>query len=153
MVFGRASPLSNHHLCNFSISRSFTCVEHFLAWQRASISDVKQLATSVLGMKDSVEHKRVLTSLREFNQEKWDELVGNVLKTAPRSKSKQSHYLRKFLCDTQPKSLGEASIVPKWGVGMMLADKEVLNIEKWNKEGNLLRKRNFHLHEPAQRPS
>lgn len=139
VFFGRASPLSNHHICEFTIAgRKFTCVEHFLAWQRANVAEDHTLAESVLTMEDPAEHKRVLNSLKEINPERWSETVESVLNKALKAKFQQNPHLRKFLCDTHPKRLGEASTNPKWGVGMSLTHAEVLDVKKWNSEGNLL---------------
>lgn len=48
--------------------------------------------------------------------------------------------LRKFLCDTYPKRLGEASLNLKWGIGMSLTNDDVLDTTKWKEEGNRLGK-------------
>lgn len=141
VFFGRASPLSNHHICNFHIpGRPFTCVEHFLAWQRANIAKEKSLADEVLTMKDPAEHKRTLNSLKDKNPQDWEESVKNVLLTALRAKFKQNANLKKFLCDTYPRKIGEASINPKWGIGMSLTNDDVLDMTKWNVNGNRLGK-------------
>lgn len=134
VFFGRASPLSNHHVCSFQIAgKSFTCVEHFLAWKKANLASDTSLAPA-----DPSEHKKVLNSLKQDNTEKWAELVEDVLKTALRAKFKQNQELRQFLCDTNPKRLGEASVNQKWGIRMPLSNPNVLHVDKWNKEGNLL---------------
>lgn len=141
VFFGRASPLSNHHISEFRIADNvFTCVEHFLAWQKAKLSEDESLAPSTLNMKDPSEHKRVLNSLKDNNTEQWEASVENILKTALCAKFKQNNTLRKFLCDTHPKRLGEASVNQKWGIGMSLTNAEVLEVNKWKKEGNLLGK-------------
>lgn len=141
VFFGRSSPLSNHHICSIVIAeRTFTCVEHFLAWQRANIADDHDLADEVLKMKDPSEHKQVLNSLREKNTDSWEETVENVLLTVLRAKFKQNEHLKKFLCDTFPRKIGEASINPQWGIGMPLNHEDVLDISKWNENGNRLGK-------------
>lgn len=139
--FGRSSPLSNHHICEFTIAgRKFTCVEHFLAWQRANTAEQRALADSVLIMKDPTEHKKVLNSLRESNAEKWEETVENVLLVALRAKFTQNLTLGTFLCETYPRRIGEASINQTWGIGLTLKDENVLNQDKWCQEGNRLGK-------------
>lgn len=139
--FGRASPLSNHHVCRFIIAkRSFTCVEHFLAWQRANTAEDKALADQVLEMKDPSEHKKVLNSLHDKAAEKWEDTVENVLLVALRAKFKQNEKLKKFLCETHPRRIGEASTNAIWGVGLALNNEEILNTEQWHAEGNRLGK-------------
>lgn len=141
VFFGRASPLSNHHICSLKIGgKNFTCVEHYLAWQKAKLTEDKSLAPSVLKMKDPSEHKKVLNSLKEDHPDEWAESVENILKTALRAKFSQSQVLREFLCDTHPKRIGEASINQKWGIGMPLTSPDVLDVDKWKEEGNLLGK-------------
>lgn len=141
VFFGRSSPLSNHHICNINIAkRTFTCVEHFLAWQRANIAEDKVLANSVLDMKDPSEHKKVLNSLHDKATEQWEETVENVLLVALRAKFKQNEHLKKFLCETHPRKIGEASYNTTWGIGMALNNENVLKTDKWNTEGNRLGK-------------
>lgn len=141
VFFGRSSPLSNHHLCQFTIAgKTLTCVEHYLAWQRAINADDGALAESVLTMEDPSEHKRVLNSMRASNPEKWEEPVENILKVALNAKFFQNPALRTFLSETHPRKIGEASLDTKWGVGLFLKHPDVLNTEKWNQEGNRLGK-------------
>lgn len=141
VFFGRASPLSNHHICSFTIAgRTFTCVEHFLAWQRANIAEDKALAEEVLQMKDPSEHKKTLNELRDKKADEWEDTVESVLLAALRAKFKQNNTLSKFLCDTHPRKIGEASINVKWGIGMSLTNDEVLDFTKWKAEGNRLGK-------------
>lgn len=97
-------------------------MEHFLAWQRANTAEDKDLATEVLGMKDPFEHKKVLNSLRDVNPDQWEESVENVLLVVLRAKFKQNETLKKFLCDTFPRKIGEASINIVWGIGMTLSN-------------------------------
>lgn len=141
VFFGRSSPLSNHHMCNIKIAgRAFNCVEQFLAWQRANTAKDKELADEVLQMKDPSEHKKVLNSLKEKNNDDWEDTVDNVLLTVLRAKFKQNETLKKFLCDTYPRKIGEASLNPQWGIGMSLTDENVLDTTKWHKDGNRLGK-------------
>lgn len=141
VFFGRSSPLSNHHICQINIAgKSFTCIEHFLAWQRANTAEDKALADLGLSMKDPSEHKKTLNYLRDKNPERWEETVENVLLVALRAKFKQNEDLKKFLCDTYPRKIGEASTNMVWGIGLPLNNEDVLNTEKWNEEGNRLRK-------------
>lgn len=141
VFFGRSSPLSNHHLCKIDIAgRSFTCVEHFLAWQRANVAKDPTLADEVLNMKDPSEHKKTLNALKGKNPEDWEETVENVLLTALRAKFKQNRKLREFLCDSYPRKIGEASLNVKWGIGMSLTNADVLDTTKWNENGNRLGK-------------
>lgn len=135
--FGRSSPLSNHHLCQFVIAgRTFNCVEQFLAWQRANVAEKRQLADQVLHMKDPSEHKRTLNALRDTHKDKWEETVDNVLRVALKAKFSQNPELKKFLCHTHPKKIGEASLDTKWGIGLSLKHPDVLDTDKWNQEGN-----------------
>lgn len=139
--FGRSSPLSNHHLRKFNIAgRTFTCVEHFLAWQRANTAKDKPLADEVLTMEDPSEHKKILNSLKDKNPEDWEETVESVLLTALRAKFKQNNGLKKFLCDTFPRKIGEASLNTTWGIGISLTNSDVLDTTKWNEHGNRLGK-------------
>lgn len=91
-------------------------------------------------MKDPSEHKKVLNSLREKNPDQWEETVESVLLAALRAKFKQNTTLKKFLCDTFPRKIGEASVNPIWGIGLQLTHEDVLDTTKWNENGNRLGK-------------
>lgn len=139
--FGRDSPLSNHHLCSFEIEGTpFTTVEQYLAWRKAKLAQKSGLAAQILNTSDPAEHKRTLNALKGENEEKWDEIRGEVIKTAIRAKFGQNPFLQDFLCRNFPRKLGEASPNPIWGIGMTLRDQQVLDQSKWNEEGNLLGK-------------
>lgn len=91
-------------------------------------------------MKDPSEHKRTLNSLKDKNPDQWEENVESVLLAALRGKFKQNNNLKKFLCDTFPRKIGEASVNPIWGIGLQLNNEDVLDTTKWNENGNRLGK-------------
>lgn len=57
---------------------------------------------------------------------------------ALRAKFFQNRDLARFLMDTYPRLIGEASKNEVWGIGLSLDNKDVLDSSKWRKEGNLL---------------
>lgn len=80
----------------------------------------------------------ILNSLKRDHSQEWDKRVEKILLLGLREKFKQNPKLLKYLGDTKPLTLGEASKDPKWGIGFSLEEKEVLDTSKWIPTGNLL---------------
>lgn len=139
VFFSRNSLLSNHHPSRFSIDgKVFHSMEHYLALQRAILSENKSLIKKARAARDPRQAKYILNALHEDHKEEWDGMVEEITLEGLREKFSQNSTLKEYLCKTQPLILGEASKNPIWGIGMDLNDKEVLNQEKWLAGGNLL---------------
>lgn len=139
VFFTKNSPLSNHHPSPFSINgMSFSCVEQYLALAKASLAKNESLAKRAMDAQEPATHKSILNLLRNDVQEKWAEQAPSVILPALRAKFQQNEHLAKFLRETYPLPLGEASNDPIWGIGMPLEHIDVLNTEKWEPHGNLL---------------
>lgn len=137
--FGRFSPLSNHHPSPFVINgKHFTCMEQFLAWSRASLAEDQDLISKALSKADPVIYKGILNDLRNNKPEEWKEQIDNTALLGLRAKFQQNPSLAHFLCSTHPKVVGEASLNKTWGTGFTLTHHDVLQHQKWPKQGNLL---------------
>lgn len=141
VFFGRASPFSNHHHSPFTIEDiSFQCMEQYLAWRRAKLADRQDLVDKSLQKADPLVYKSILNSLHSANIEEWHKDLPDTALVGLRAKFGQNPPLGLFLCNTHPKMLGEASQNKRWGVGFTLIQSEVLDMQKWLPEGNLLGK-------------
>lgn len=137
--FGRFSPLSNHHPSPFQVDgRSFTCMEQFLAWSRASLSEDQGLISKALSKADPIVYKGILNDLHNCKPEEWRENLGKTALSGLTAKFQHNPHLAHFLCSTHPKTIGEASLNKTWGIGLTLAHPDVLQYKKWPKNGNLL---------------
>lgn len=138
--FSRHSFLSNHFVSDMQVDgRTFSCMEHYLAFQRAVLSDKKPIIKRARKAKDPLQAKHILHSLRDDHPEQWNNMLSEITVEGLREKFKNNQ-LRNYLCSTGDLRLGEASKNPTWGIGMDLSDDDVLDHTKWNKDGNLLGK-------------
>lgn len=137
--FGRYTPLSNHHRSPFQVNGVlYNTVEQYLAVARASLSGKKDLKEQALTQPDPVDSKKILNTLRDDHIEVWEEQRATVLMEALRHKFRQNNYLAKYLQETHPLLLGEASRDTVWGTGMSLSEDNTTDHTKWNAQGNLL---------------
>lgn len=137
--FCRDSPFSNHFACDFdSGGLSFNCMEQFLACHKAKTSNNRALATKIMRSANPTEHKRALNSMKEAVPEEWSAKLEEILIRGLRAKFGQNEILKKILMATYPRKLGEASPDLIWGTGFALNDEKVLDVDSWNKDGNLL---------------
>lgn len=137
--FSKYTILSNHHPSVFYVNDcKFHSMEQFLAYRRAQISSQPSLVQKASHATDPVQAKYILSALREDNSQRWDETVESVVMEGLEAKFRQNNHMRNFLCSTHNLTLGEASTNPRWGVGMAIDDKDLLDVSKWNESGNLL---------------
>lgn len=137
--FTRHSVLSNHHPSPFTFKGvRYANVEHYLAHQRAILSEDIQLTQNALEASDPLVAKSILNHLKKDHVKEWKDKVESILVQGLRQKFKQNDNLMNYLKDTQQLKLGEASRDPIWGIGMSLDDPEVLDSTKWTSTGNLL---------------
>lgn len=137
--FTKHSPFSNHFHSPFYLEGiQFVCIEQYLAVQRAHLADDKDLARQAMGTSDPADHKVILNKLRPVHPEKWRERASSIIRDAVRAKFTQNHNLTKFLLDSYPLRIGEASKDSFWGIGLHLESPDLLDTSKWAPEGNLL---------------
>lgn len=141
VFFTNHSPFSNHFSSDFTIEEiHFSCIEQYLAVQKAHMADDKTLAKEAMDSSDPADHKVVLNKLRTVVAEKWTEKAPSFIKAAAKAKFSQNHHLTKFLLDSHPLRIGEASRDTFWGIGLSLENPDVLDTTKWAPGGNLLGK-------------
>lgn len=116
----------------------FTCIEQYLAVQKAHLADNKNLAREAMGSSDPADHKVVLNKLKTEVADKWAERAPDIIKSAVKAKFTQNQNLTKFLLDSHPLRIGEASKDTRWGIRLSLEHPEVLDTTKWAAGGNLL---------------
>lgn len=139
VFFTRHTAFSNHHPSPFTFKgKRYANMEHYLAHQRAILSQDKELMARAMEATDPLEAKAILSYLKQDHADQWNDRVENILPAGLRQKFNQNEALCKILVDTQNLTLGEASKDPRWGIGMSLEDATVLDTTKWLTTGNLL---------------
>lgn len=139
--YSRHSFFSNHFLSDMEIDgRVFSCMEHFLAFQKAVLSEKQPIIKRARQARDPLQAKHILNLLKDDHAEEWSGMIEEITLEGLREKFKQNDKLQTYLLNTGTLFIGEASVNPRWGIGMNLADKEVLDHTKWNNNGNLLGK-------------
>lgn len=139
VFFSKSCILSNHFPSPFRLKdRVFSNMEHYLAFERARLSEQKHLIEKAIQAEDPLEAKSLLNFLRTDHPQEWQERRADIAITGLREKFRQNKHLADFLLSTKNQTLGEASKNPNWGVGMTLDDQHVLDSSKWIESGNLL---------------
>ena len=90
---------------------------------------------------DPVRQKAIGRNVKDVNMKLWKENVRKILYPGLLEKFKQHEGARAALLNTGSRKIGEATTERYWGIGMKLADKDVLNTSKWSDEnivGNML---------------
>lgn len=117
---------------------TFHSMEHYLAVQKASLSGKPAMISKALKVKNPVQAKHLLNTLKSDHVKEWDEQVATIALQGLRAKFNQNKSLGDKLCATGPLVLGEASTNPWWGIGLDLNDPDGLDKTKWSDNGNLL---------------
>lgn len=137
--FTKYAFFSNHHPSIFVIKgQRFQTMEQFLAVRPSTLSGQQALIDRAKKATDPVQAKYILSALRQDHIQEWDQCIESVVMEGLEAKFRQNPPLKKFLLSTNNLMLGEASTIPRWGVGMGLDDKNLLDVSKWNPTGNLL---------------
>lgn len=139
VFFSKHCELSNHFPSEFTIEQNtFSNMEHYLAFQRAIITDDPALVDRALQCSDPMDAKAMLNSLRNNRLHDWELIRDNIALDGLKAKFMQNKNLHKYLADTADLRLGEASQNGVWGIGLTLDDPCVLDTGKWLASGNLL---------------
>lgn len=137
--FSKDSELSNHYRSNFTIEdHLFHSMEHYLAFKKAQLTGQQATINKALKVKDPVEAKAVLNSLKNSVGKEWKKQAPAFAEAGLRAKFRQNQYLLEFLLETGDRQLGEASRDTFWGVGATLTHPQILDTSNWPPEGNLL---------------
>lgn len=150
--FSKFCELSNHFPSVFTVQdQTFYSMEQYLAFKRATLSQQQYLIDKALNLRDTIEAKSILNSLRKDHEQIWEKDRYEVAKVGLTAKFSQNKHLSTYLQQTEGLQLGEASKNQVWGIGMMLDDKQVLDTQKWKPEGNLLGKILMEIREELKR--
>lgn len=139
--YSKYAIFSNHHPSIFYVQgKKFHSMEEFLALRRAELAGKPDLIQRASQATDPVQAKFILSALREDNTQQWDEQLEAIVMEGLEAKFRQNSSMRDYLSGTKTLTLGEASTNPRWGVGLPIDDKNILDVTKWSESGNLLGK-------------
>lgn len=115
-------------------------MEHYLAFQKALLSQQEDIIQRAIYARDPTEAKSILNLLRKDYNTEWEQIREDTAIKGLREKFRQNEHLTTLLRDTRGLKIGEASRNPCWGIGLTLEDPQVLDTSKWNSSANLLGK-------------
>lgn len=126
VFFTKHSPFSNHFHSPFTLEGiKFVCIEQYLATHKAFLAGDKDLARQAMESQDPADHKVILNKLRSAASKEWKEKAPEYILAAVKAKFTQNPALKKFLIDSHPLQIGEASKDNFWGIGLSLENQDV----------------------------
>lgn len=133
LFYGKNSPLSNHHKCEFAAeSDKFNCVEQYLFYRKAVHAGDEVAAYRVMASQDPAEMKALGKRIKVPDQTMWGEIEQEVLTKGCRLKYEQNPHLKDFLLSTGDTVLGEANPHDShWGTGHSLHDENAFKQAHW----------------------
>jgi len=140
VFYGKNSPLSNFHSCNFTIKGDkYSSVEQYYQSQAASYFGDEHTKMVILSQKDPTEIKRASKGIQGFNREEWQQgRALEVMREALHAKFAQNADLATYLKDTEDRVLAEASPYDLfWGTGLSIWAKDASDSTKWKGKNHL----------------
>lgn len=131
--YSKNSPFSQHFQTSIIIDdKTFNCAEQYYMYRKAMTFGDVDTANSILLANSPTVQKHLGKCVKGFNQNVWDRVAVNVVKKVSYEKFTQSYGLMKFLINTYPKRLVEASPYDrKWGVGLSIHDPNIRCVSQW----------------------
>ena len=140
--FGGQSPLSNFHVCNFTMDGiEYDCEERHYQWEKARFAKRRDLQDAVMSARSPGDVNRVGREINKYidltdwhNNHAIDAMTKGLT-----CKFEQNPHLMDFLNNTGDKLLVEANPNDKfWGCGLSLTEKDkILDVRNWPGENQL----------------
>lgn len=142
LFWQKESPFSQWYPSVFTVDElTFNCAEQYMMYNKALLSDDKELATKIMTEIDPEIQKDIgkqAGQLPSFDRKLWESKCVEVVRQGNIAKFSQNQRLKTLLLSTNPKCLAEASpFDTKWGIGLAANHADACNVEKW-KGQNLL---------------
>ena len=136
VFFGQNSHFSNFHPAKFTIdNRQYSCTEQFIQSQKAKLFDDDVAEHRILSTDSPYEMKKIGSTVRNFNFNKWSEEAPKIAKKGLRAKFSQNSHLKERLLSTGDKNLAEATKEKLWGCGVGLYEQGCLDSSRWTRRG------------------
>jgi ribA/ribD-fused uncharacterized protein len=132
-VFFYGSCYSQWAMRNIQIgSLTYNCAEQYMMSQKAKLFEDDHACHMIMMSEDPAEQKAWGKKVKNFNQEKWEEVCRGVVYAANYAKFTQHHDWRLQLLMTGDKVIVEASPTDRiWGVGLSALDLRIRDPENW----------------------
>lgn len=126
-------PFSQWYSCEFVIDGIvFNTAEQFMMYSKAMLFDNKSIAEKILKTNDPRQQKELGRNVLNFDNDVWNNTAFEIVYKGNYAKFSQNENLKKFLLDTENKSIVEASpsdII--WGIGLSETDTDRFDRVKW----------------------
>ena len=136
--FGELNPLSNFHLCKFTIdNEEFHSSEQWIQSRKAEFCKDKLTMNRIMNSEDALDSKEIARDISNFNQRAWLDQAEEICYLGIKEKFLQNKALMDTLLQTENKTLVKASFDSDWGTGIPLSNGNCLDRSKWKSEGIL----------------
>jgi len=138
VFFTQGSPFSNFHKAPFVKGNvSYLCSEQYIQAMKAETFNDDVTRNRIMRCTSPYEMKNLGNQVKNFVTQVWHKEGEKIAHDACLAKFSQNEILRNALCETNHKSLGEATSDMFWGVGLTLNDERVLEHELWTGKNNM----------------
>ena len=137
--FGEINPLSNFHLAPFCMDGvEYISSEQYIQACKAKYFGDSDTLCKILGSTTSIECKEISRNIRNYDDNKWEQVAGNLCHPGIRAKFAQNPIvLNTLLTKTGDKRIVECASDRLWGTGLPLSDPDCLDRMKWISQGIL----------------
>ena len=141
VFFRRDAFMSNFYPSPMNIDNvEYSCVEQYYMAEKAKKFDDQETKEKIMNSKNPNEINFFGKSVKGFNQNAWNDVAIEAMKTGVKEKFAQNPKLAEFLEKTGETQIGEGSEKDlTWGTGISVFHKDALNTDKWRGK-NLLGK-------------
>ena len=143
--WSKNSPFSQFYPTNFVIDNiKYNCAEQYMMHKKAIIFKDYDIADKILNTQKAGKQKKLGRIVKNFDNEKWTEIVEQIVYTGNYAKFTQNKNLLKRLFNTKDTELVEVSPTDiVWGIGLPKNNPKIYDKTKWrgsNKLGSILTK-------------
>ena len=137
--FGEINPLSNFHLAPFCVDGvEYISREQYIQACKAKYFGDSDTLGKILGSTTLIECKEISRNIRNYDDNKWEQVAGNLCHPGIRAKFVQNPIvLNTLLTKTGDKHIVECASDRLWGTGLPLSDPDCLDRTKWISQGIL----------------
>lgn len=142
-VYFKSGYLSQWYEAPFIIDDiNYNCCEKFMMHQKTLYFEDYEIAKEILNTDDPKEHKKLGRMVKNFNEDKWNDVCELIVYKGNYAKFSQNSNLKKKLLNTDNKIIVECSPYDKiWGNGLNITNTLKTPYENWegtNKLGKIL---------------
>ena len=129
--YTQASPLSNHHPCNFvHQSVHYSSSEQYFFTQKAIMADDDVAHNRIMKARNAMQAMTEGKRIKVKDENTWEKEAKKVMLEGLYQKFSQSQVLKRKLMATDGFVLCEASLHMYWGIGIHIRDSDLGNLTK-----------------------